>query len=122
MFQWLRYSWQTALLAGVGSLLSPYVAAKDMAPPTDSSHVEGVVLMKYENGQLFIAENGGSVEPLDLGETPEATQLRNLVRSLSPDGSLVEIPVDRRIVADGGVSAYRRAPAKAQEQPSSKGT
>jgi hypothetical protein len=122
MFQWLRYSWQTALLAGVGSLLSPYVAAKDMAPPTDSSHVEGVVLMKYENGRLFISENGSSVEPLDLGETPEATQLRNLVRSLSPDGSLVEIPVDRRIVADGGVSAHRRAPAKAQEQPSSKGT
>jgi hypothetical protein len=121
MFQRLRYSWRTVFLAGVGALFSPHLAAKESAPTTERGHVEGTVLMKYEGRGLFVSENGGSFQPLELGETPEAESLWNLLRKLSPDGSAVRVPVDRRIVADGGVSAYRKGRQQKRNEPSAGG-
>jgi hypothetical protein len=77
--------------------------------------------LKYEEGKLFISEGRGGFERLDLGETPEATALYDLLRKVSSDGSLVRIPVDRRIVADGGVGIYRQSREQKKDGQSSKG-
>ena len=113
--RFLRF-WPTAFLAGIGAFLFPHLAARGAVPPSGGQ--SGTALVKIENDRVMIAEGDSSFEPLDVGDTPEAVMLRDLIRRLSPDGSVVRIPVDRRIVADGGVSTYRRrAEQKQHEQP-----
>jgi hypothetical protein len=117
MLKWLRNSWRTTLVAGVSALFSPAFAPKASASvPSDRS--DGSVILKRENGALLISERGSPFQPLNLGDTPEAAELHNLFRKLSPNGSAVRIPVDRRIVADGGMGASKPLQKK-QGRPSS---
>jgi hypothetical protein len=106
MLKWLRNSWRTALVAGVGALCSPTFASKTSAS-VPNNRSDGFVILKRENGALLISERGSPFQPLNLGDTSEAAELHNLFRKLSPDGSAVRVPIDRRIVADGGMGASK---------------
>jgi hypothetical protein len=121
MLKWLRYSWRTIFVAGIGALFSPNVSTNQAAASVAPGEYDGTVVLKRENGSLLISERGGPFERLDLGDTPEAADLWNLLQKLSPDGSAVRVPIDRHVVADGGVSAYKPRPAKKQDEPSSNG-
>ncbi len=126
MSDWLKYSYRTALLAGIGALFSVNLGVTNASASVmrDDSlsrdDVDGSVLLKQENGSWLISERGGPFEPLDLGDTPEAKEFETLFGQLSPDRSAVHIPVDRRIVADGGVGVAKAQPTKSQDKPPSK--
>jgi hypothetical protein len=120
MLNWLRYSWRTIFVAGVGALFSPNVFTNQAAASAPPSEYDGTAVLKRENGVLLISERGGPFERLNLGDTPEAADLWNLLQKLAPDGSAVRIPIDRRIVADGGVSAHKTQPPKKQDAPSNR--
>jgi hypothetical protein len=119
MLNWLRYSYQLVLAVGFGTLLSANLGNTNANASVASDQLGGSVILKQENGSLLISEGGRPFEPLDLGDTPEATELRTLFRRLSPDGSAVRIPVDRRIVADGGVGVSKSPPPETKRKQSS---
>jgi hypothetical protein len=101
-------------VAGFSALFPASVGTTAAGTLAAGTQLDGSVVLKRENGSLLISEHGGPFERLDLGDTPEAAELRRLLDKLAPDGSVVSVPIDNRIVADGGVSAYRPPPAKKQ--------
>ena len=62
----------------------------------------------------MISERGGPFEPLELDDTPEAVELQQLFHRLSSDGSAVRVPVNRRIVADGGMGISKPSQKKTE--------
>ena len=116
--RWPKYSWLSALV-GFASVLSSSVGAHQADPQPPADDLDGTVRLKSENGHLMVSERGGPFELLDLGDTAEASDFKLLFERLSPDGSAVRVPTDRRVVADGGVSAYKASPAKKHTNPKS---
>jgi hypothetical protein len=109
-----------ALVTGTSALFAGAAQAASALPAQSQSSPQGMVFLKLDKGQILLSERGGAFAPLLLGETPEAAELAKLLRQLSPDGSVVAVPVDRLIVADGGMSVPAARSTKSQRQPRSK--
>ncbi|MFC5085526.1 hypothetical protein [Microvirga arabica] len=77
-------------------------------------------MLKREKGALLISERGRPFKPLNLADTPEAAELQNLFQKLSPDGSAIRVPVDRRIVAEGGMGTSKLPQRKKRGSPDGK--
>jgi hypothetical protein len=121
MAKWLQRSWRATLLTGIGALLSPLglSGSKASNPPDGRNHY---IIVKREHGVLLMSERGHPFESLELGDTPEAREFNAVFDRLSPDGSAVRVPVDRRIVADGGMGVAKSTSAKKQKKASSERT
>jgi hypothetical protein len=109
-----------ALMTGAGALFAGAAQAAPALPAQGQSSPQGTVFLKSDKGQVLLSERGGAFAPLFLGNSPEAAELAKLLRQLSPDGSAVAVPVNRLIVADGGMSVPAARSTKAQRQPRSK--
>jgi hypothetical protein len=118
MLRWPRYLWLSALV-GFAAVFSSSIGARQTEPQIPADDPDGAVRLKVENGHFLISERGGPFAVLDLGDTTEASELKRLFERLSPDGAAVRVPTDNRLVADGGVSAYKPSPTKKHDGPKS---
>jgi hypothetical protein len=109
---WSQLSAVGALMLGFGVLagdakadrshLQPLEAAPDSSSRPASDLSEVAVRLDGEN--VSISQNGGAFEPLQLGDTPEALRLKQLLRDAGAEGQSVHVPVGATIVASGGGS------------------
>src|SRR3954469_23595078 len=73
----------------------PFVGSTE---PTSSE-----VVLRTEGDRIYLSERGGIFRELLLGNTPEAAELRRLLKQAGDER--VTVPVGSFIVANGGASA-----------------
>jgi hypothetical protein len=100
-----------ALLLGLGTLIGdaradrPELRPASGTPPepsTRSTSRAAEVAIRIDGEKIYISQDGNRFEELHLGDTPEATHLKKLLRDEGADGASVSIPVGSMIVASGG--------------------
>jgi hypothetical protein len=94
------------LLAPLGG--TPIASAAVLSPAPDT----GCVMLRHDGADIYLAERGGSFAKLDLGDTAESRALLVILRQVAPEGADIVVPVDGRIVADGGASVRKGGPRK----------
>ena len=106
-----------ALLLGIGALFAGNSAADasavqargtGAADANQVSPANGTVLIRVEEGKIYISEHGKPFEQLPLSDTAEAEYLKQLLRELAPDGRTVAADSTRISVADGGAGWHWR--------------
>jgi hypothetical protein len=60
------------------------------------------VSVRIEGENIYISQGGRAFEELHLGNTPEATLFRKLLRDVGTMGQSIAVPVGSTIVASGG--------------------
>ncbi len=110
--KWLMLVNRIAGCLGVGALFVP-IAQADAAPASapDTVHSAqaetGGVLIRLEDDQVFISENGRPFERLDLKDGAEADHLRALLRDAGGAAAPVHVDIGRSVVADGAAAWHR---------------
>jgi hypothetical protein len=118
--KWLSLPSRIALLLGLGALSATgaeaAVAEADlgdglMRVPQQSAKSFGELRIWSEAGRIYLSEGGKDAQELNLGDTPEARHLRQM---LDRDGAAVDAPrvlQDRIILVGGGGDGFHWAPA-----------
>ncbi len=101
---WSHLPAWAALLLGGGTFISGARADIKPQPPSRLDLQAHEVIVKIDGENIFISQDGSHFEVLRLGDTPEASHLRKLLRDEVSDGQAVAIPVGSMIVASGGAS------------------
>lgn len=128
MRSWLHLPSRIALLFGLGALSAAGANAdtgevhSGYGParvPQHSVKTFGDLLVWSEGGRIYTVEAGREAQELELGDTPEAHRLQQL---LERDGAIVATPRalrDRIILVGGGGDGFHWAPPR---QPNGRDT
>jgi hypothetical protein len=114
----LRFGKWGALALGFGGLCATDAAAekselRSFAPGVPSSQQRGVssaVLVRLEEGKIFVADHGGAFEPLALKDSRQADELRRLLSEVGASTRPVSVPIGAMIVANGGAAGDASKP------------
>jgi len=117
MRDWLRRPSRITLTLGLGALAAaaPETAEAEIHPdrvPQQSVKAFGELSIWTEGGDIYVLEPGSRTQKLDLGDTPEARRLREL---LELDGATAASPRalhDRIILVGGGGDGFHWAPVQ----------
>lgn len=107
---WSRLPVWGALLLSGGMLIGGVRAEAKPQAPGPSDFEAGQVLVKMDGENILISQDGRNFEELRLGETHEASHLRELLRSQASEGRTIAVPVGSMIVASGGASGSGSKP------------
>jgi hypothetical protein len=117
--KWLRLPSRLALLLGAGAL-STAGGGADTAQahlgndpgrvPQQSAKSFGELRIWSEAGRIYLSEAGGQAGELQLGDTPEARHLRQLLEREGATGDAPRRLIDRMILVGGGGNGISWAP------------
>jgi hypothetical protein len=106
-----------ALAIGCGGLLAADATAERVGmPPVPAALPQqrdvrlATVSMRLEGETIYISERGGGFEPLPLGDSLQAAQLRRLLAEAGAGERAVSVPVGSMIVANGGAAGDGKKP------------
>jgi hypothetical protein len=97
-----------ALMLGLGMLIGGNARADQPKTPDLSGQLPSgsdEVALRLDGENVYFSQGGGAFEKLRLGDTPEAANLRKLLRDAGGMEQSVSIPVGSTIVAGGGGGA-----------------
>src|SRR5271163_2767677 len=98
---WLRLPSGIALALGLGAV-APAGAQADTQPAAQNPTRSGELLIRVEQGQLQISENGRAFEKLVLTDTAEARHLKSLIEKHGAAVGSAVVGVGPTILAGGG--------------------
>jgi hypothetical protein len=100
--RWLRLPGRAALMLGLGALST--AGARADTPDQELSRTFGELLIRCENGKIFVSEAGHETE-LRLSATPERARLLRLLEEHG--GAGVKLDADPRLImSSGGGSGF----------------
>ncbi len=106
-----------ALLLGLGvfSVAGAEAGAIEVHPGHDATRVPqqsakalGDLLIWSEAGRIYVSEAGGEPKELQLGDTAEAAQLRQLIEGQGATAATPHVLHDRIILVGGGGEGFHR--------------
>lgn len=109
--RWLRLPGRLALLFGAGALsvagaetavAAPHLSDGPIRVPQQSGKSFAEVLVWSEAGRIYFFESGRGPQELQLGNTPEARHLRQLLESEAATGVSPRVLKHRMILVGGG--------------------
>ena len=115
-----------ALALGFGGLLAADAPAEksDFRPvepgagPTRQGDVAlDAVAMRLSGETIYISQRGGAFEELSLGDTQQATYLRQLLRDAGAMEHPVFVPIGSMVVANGGGAGDGKKPVADETKP-----
>ena len=75
------------------------------------------VVMRLNGETIYISQRGGAFEELVLGNTQQATYLRQLLRDAGAAERPVSVPIGSIVVANGGGAGDGKKPAADETKP-----
>ena len=124
--KWLRLPSRIALLLGLGALSATgaeaAVAEADlgdglMRVPQQSAKSFGELRIWSEAGRIYVSEGGKDAQELNLGDTPEARHLRQMLDRGGAGAASPRVLHDRIILVGGGGDGFHWAPAAKAADP-----
>jgi hypothetical protein len=109
--RWFGWPGRLALLLGVGAISSAGADAAAMTVPPDPNEARipqrgvadfGDMRIWSDAGRLYLSEAGHGVMELQLGDTPEARELRRLLESGNASAADPQVLRHRIILVGGG--------------------
>ena len=104
-----------ALLFGLGALSATGAGAMASASTPGVEGQPGDLVLRYESGRIFCAENGGGFQPLTLADTAAARHLTALLQAQG--GGQAELRIPATILAGDGGSGFHWTPAHKSQPP-----
>jgi hypothetical protein len=75
------------------------------------------VVMRLNGERIYISQRGSAFEELSLGDTQQATHLRQLLRDAGAAEHPVSVPIGSMVVANGGGAGDGKKPAADETKP-----
>jgi hypothetical protein len=75
------------------------------------------VVMRLNGERIYLSQRGGAFEELSLGDTQQATYLRQLLRDAGAAEHPVSVPIGSMVVANGGGAGDGKKPVADETKP-----
>ena len=107
-----------ALMLGFGALLGQDARADvaQVQPSAPQATRSDEVAVRLDGDTILFSQDGRAFEELELGNTAEATHLKQLLRDAGALGQAVSVPVGAMIVASGGGSGKGEKPKQSSHR------
>lgn len=115
-----------ALALGFGGLIAAEAPAENSkfqpigtspGPSRQRDLTLDAVVMRLNGETIYISQRGGALEELALGDTQQATYLRQLLRDAGAAEHPVTVPIGSIVVANGGGAGDGKKPATEEIKP-----
>jgi hypothetical protein len=114
MRRWLRLPSGIALLLGLGALAGGEARGDAPQDRQVGATAPGDLLIRSGTDGVSISEGGRGFEPLQLGDTPEARTLKQMLAQDRGVSNEAGVRVNPTILAGGGGAGFHWAPAPTQ--------